>query len=403
MRWVGRLRRVAGAIAVLLVMFAVVVAATTISAGHLTEPRNQHQSVLDVARAELASRVSFVPSPGADGVAPDAPVVVTTYAGRLAGVRVTSSNGDPVRGQLAKSAKVWRAHGFLDYGREYRVTAIVGDATNVRAASSMTFRTLQPTTAVTATVFPTAGMSVGVGQPVVFTFSQPIDPAAQASVYQHLVVHGTKKIAGGWHWFNDHELHFRPKAFWPADEHVTVDWNLNGWNVGGGAWGMGGGTTHFDVGLARVSFADLATHQMTVTVNGITLATFPLSGGRATDPTMGGVHIVMDRESVVRMNSATNGVPVDSPDGYDELVYSNVHISDSGEYVHAAPWSVASQGNANVSHGCINLSPEAAQTFMNFSRVGDVVVVTNSPRAPEVGDHGVMDWSTPWSEFTPAR
>ena len=44
------------------------------------------------------------------------------------------------------------------------------------------------------------------------------------------------------------------------------------------------------------------------------------------------------------MNSATNGVPVNSPDGYDELVYSDVHISDSGEYVHAAPWSVDSQG-----------------------------------------------------------
>ena len=46
------------------------------------------------------------------------------------------------------------------------------------------------------------------------------------------------------------------------------------------------------------------------------------------------------------MNSATNGVPVNSPDGYDELVYSDVHISDSGEYVHAAPWSVGSQGHA---------------------------------------------------------
>ena len=59
---------------------------------------------------------------------------------------------------------------------------------------------------------------------------------------------------------------------------------------------------------------------------------------------MDGVHIVLDRSSVVRMNSATNGVPVNSPDGYDELVYSDVHISDSGEYVHAAPWSVSEPG-----------------------------------------------------------
>ena len=51
-----------------------------------------------------------------------------------------------------------------------------------------------------------------------------------------------------------------------------------------------------------------------------------------------------------------DGVPVNSADGYDKLVYWDVHISDSGEYVHAAPWSVDGQGPSNVSHGCINLS-----------------------------------------------
>jgi lipoprotein-anchoring transpeptidase ErfK/SrfK len=157
----------------------------------------------------------------------------------------------------------------------------------------------------------------------------------------------------------------------------------------------------FDVGDARVSFANLATFQMTVTLNGLVVATYPMSGGKPTDPTMGGTHIVLDRQSVVRMSSATNGVPVDSPDGYDELVYSDVHISDSGEYVHAAPWSTGSQGNQNVSHGCINLSPEDAKAFFDYSRIGDVIVVTGGPRPPEAGDHGVMDWSTSWSEYTP--
>jgi hypothetical protein len=78
-----------------------------------------------------------------------------------------------------------------------------------------------------------------------------------------------------------------------------------------------------------------------------------------------------------------------------------VHISDSGEYVHAAPWSVTSQGRANVSHGCINLSPANATAFFDFSRVGDIVVVTGSSRPAAVGDHGVMDWGTPWSQYTP--
>ncbi len=117
---------------------------------------------------------------------------------------------------------------------------------------------------------------------------------------------------------------------------------------------------------------------------------------------MDGVHIVLDRESKVQMVSSSVGIPVNSPNGYDETVYWDVHISDSGEYVHSAPWSVADQGSINVSHGCINLSPANAQQFFSLSRVGDVVNVIGGPRAPVPTDGGVEDWSSvPWSAFTP--
>ena len=102
---------------------------------------------------------------------------------------------------------------------------------------------------------------------------------------------------------------------------------------------------------------------MTVMDNGKVVATYPMSGGRPKYPTMNGTHIVMDREPVVHMVSSTVGIPVNSADGYDELVYNDVHISDSGEYVHAAPWSVGDQGHVNVSHGCINLSSSNALDF----------------------------------------
>ena len=182
----------------------------------------------------------------------------------------------------------------------------------------------------------------------------------------HLSVVSSKPVVGGWYWFSNQELHYRPQQFWPAHEHVTATWDLTGWNAGSGMWGAGAGSTQFDIGDAHVAYADLGAHKMTVTDDGHAIATYPISGGKPTDPTMDGVHIVLDRSSVVRMNSATNGVPVNSPDGYDELVYSDVHISDSGEYVHAAPWSVGSQGRVNVSHGCINLSPANALAFFGI-------------------------------------
>jgi lipoprotein-anchoring transpeptidase ErfK/SrfK len=117
---------------------------------------------------------------------------------------------------------------------------------------------------------------------------------------------------------------------------------------------------------------------------------------------MGGIHIDLYRQQDVHMVSSTVGIPVNSPNGYDEHVFWDVNISDGGEFVHAAPWSTGAQGNSNVSHGCINLSVANATAFYNFSRIGDVIQVTGSPRAPELGDHGTMDWNTPWANWTPA-
>jgi Uncharacterized protein conserved in bacteria len=366
----------------------------------------REQTAIRVAksRAALAAGLTIAPATGATSVAPDARVVVTARTGVLSDVRVTSSDGAPVEGEFSLGADRWHSIEPLAYGRAYRVTATVATVVakeRVQAESTATFQTLTPSATVTASVWPTSGLHVGVGQPIVFRFSQEItSPGARASVLKHLSVSKSRPVAGGWHWFSNRELHFRPQKLWPTGVKLDVGWDLTGWNAGS-SWGEGTGASRFDIGNARVSYADLETHVMTVTENGRRVATYPISGGKATDPTMGGVHIVMDRASVVRMSSATNGVPVDSRDGYDEIVFSNVHISDTGEYVHAAPWSVSSQGRANVSHGCINLSAANAKSFMDFSRVGDIVVVTGTPRPPKFGDHGVMDWDTPWPEFTP--
>jgi lipoprotein-anchoring transpeptidase ErfK/SrfK len=262
---------------------------------------------------------------------------------------------------------------------------------------------LTPTYLIGATAFPTDGMTVGVGQPIVINFDHYVRTATgQAAALPRIKVSMSKPVPGGWHWFSLDELHFRPATYWPTGEKVTVQANFDGWDAGLGRWGHGQIDETFSIGSARISVANLATDQMTVTLNGATVATYPISGGRQQYPTMNGTHIVLDRQSVVHMVSSTVGIPVNSPNGYDEYVYDDVHISDSGEYVHAAPWSLSSQGVTNVSHGCINMSPANALTFFNFSRVGDIVQVVGGPRPPTYGDHGVMDWTTPWSQWTPA-
>ena len=402
-RWSGRM--IAAMVAIAL---CAGLAVKIVGAPHSSTPRVYRLSTASpvvpgrTLRAALAGAVTFAPRPGAADVALDARVVVIAQAGRLRAVRVTTTENWPLFGTLSSSGKRWESNGSLVPGASYRVTAMVSGSPGVTAQPTSTFRTVTPVASVRATVFPD-GLTVGVAQPIVIRFDHFIaDAAARAAVLQRFTVTESRPVPGGWHWFSNRELHLRPKVFWPVGEKVTVASDLNGWNAGDGMWGEGTARAQFTIGPAHVAVADLATHQMTVTDNGRLVATYPFSGGRDMYPTMNGVHIVLDRESVVHMVSSTNGIPVDSPDGYDELVYSDVHITDSGEYVHAAPWSVDSQGRDNVSHGCINLSSADALAFFTFSRVGDVVMVNGGPRPPARGDHGVMDWSTDWNQWSPA-
>jgi lipoprotein-anchoring transpeptidase ErfK/SrfK len=360
------------------------------------------QAALLQAQTTLAAAVSISPATGSTGVVPAATVSVSTTAGMITSVSVTGGAAGDVAGSLNTTSTGWQSSAPLHTDTTYQVVALVTGSDGVTATKTATFSTVVPTALVTATVFPTTGLSVGVGQPIVLTFNHDISSVAnQRAVVSHLTVAMSQPVPGGWYWFSPHELHFRPATYWPAHETVSVSGDLDGWDAGNGRWGSGKITDTFTIGDARISYANLAADQMRVTLNGATIAVYPISGGRDQYPTMNGDHIVMDRQSVVHMVSSTVGIPVNSPNGYDEYVYEDVHISDSGEYVHSAPWSVASQGVTNVSHGCINLSPDNATTYFNFSRVGDVVEVTGSSRPAVSGDHGVMDWSTPWSSWIP--
>jgi lipoprotein-anchoring transpeptidase ErfK/SrfK len=353
---------------------------------------------------QLVAHVSVSPVQGASNVALNTPVSVTAGFGRISSVVVHDAAGAQLAGALNAAGTQWVTNQALVPTTTYRVDATLISPDGVSTSIASGFKTLTPVAMVTATAYPTTGAIVGVGQPIVITFAQPIySTAVQQAVISHLTVTESKPVPGGWHWFSPDELHFRPEAFWPAGERVTVSGSLDGWYAGSGTWGSGQISQSFSVGDARISYANLASDEMTVTLNGKTIASYPISGGRAQYPTMDGIHIVLDKEPVVHMVSSTVGIPVHSPNGYDEYVYNDVHISDSGEYVHAAPWSVYAQGVTNVSHGCINLGPSNSLDFYNFSETGDVVEVTGSPRPAVYGDHGVMDWTTPWSEWTPGR
>ncbi len=86
---------------------------------------------------------------------------------------------------------------------------------------------------------------------------------------------------------------------------------------------------------------------------------------------------MLEKQRRVKFDSRTIGIPLDSPEGYliDGEYAVRVTWGGGGVYVHSAPWSVGSQGSANVSHGCINLSPDNAAWYFDTVTIGDPVIV----------------------------
>ena len=108
-----------------------------------------------------------------------------------------------------------------------------------------------------------------------------------------------------------------------------------------------------------VTVVDTKRHRATVKINGKNTRTIPVSTGDADHRTRNGIKVVMEKYTSIDMDAATTGVDSDDP-GYYNLkgVKYAMRVTNSGEFLHAAPWSVASQGNANVSHGCVGMSTD---------------------------------------------
>jgi lipoprotein-anchoring transpeptidase ErfK/SrfK len=162
-------------------------------------------------------------------------------------------------------------------------------------------------------------------------------------------------------------------------------------------------STSFRIGPSKIFTINDKTHMGVIKINGKATRTVPVSMGRGGSVTVdghtiyfttqSGPHIVREKYPVKRMTSASYGLPKDTPLGYDENISLAVRISEDGEFVHSAPWSVWAQGKQNTSHGCVNVSPANAQYFYSNFSWGDVVDIRNTgvqlPFAPTYDEWGV--------------
>jgi lipoprotein-anchoring transpeptidase ErfK/SrfK len=212
-----------------------------------------------------------------------------------------------------------------------------------------------------ASVSPANGALVGVAHPIVVTFSAPVAdrPAAERTIR----VTSPTAMTGHFEWLENNVVQWVPARYWPAHSHVSV--------------GVQALTTGFDTGDELLGVASLSGHTFTVSRNGEVLRTMPASMGKPSRPTPMGNFTALEKQRTVVMDSRTIGIPLSSPEGYKITASYAVRVTWSGVYVHSAPWSVDSQGHANVSHGCINLSPDNAAWYFNQVNVGDPIQVVS--------------------------
>ena len=367
------------------------------SAGHSSADRSPGERV--AAEQQAAAPVVRLAGLTARGRLPwRHPLTLSATGGVLTAVTGTGPQG-AVTGSLQPDG-TWSSPDQLVPSSAYRLTATMRDATGGTRELRLTARTTAPARVLTASLFPGDDRVVGVGQPVGVRLDHPVHgAAARAALVERLQVTSSPAVRGAWRWMDDSEVHYRPAQFWRPGTAIQVKADLDGLRLPDERWGRGTRTSSFRVGSALTSVVDNRRHTMTVSRNGRVLRVMKASMGRPQFPTRNGVFIVLEKFERRIMDSATVDLPPDTPP-YRTAVKHAVRLTNSGTFTHGAPWSVRSQGVANVSHGCINLSPADARWYYEQAKRGDVVRVVGSTAGPSPYDAGSRDWNMSYARWS---
>jgi lipoprotein-anchoring transpeptidase ErfK/SrfK len=335
---------------------------------------------------------------------PDKPVEIgaDSFEGRITDVTAVDAAGRYLAGELSADGRRWHSTTPLAGDARYTVRVSTADEDGAPGRKVLTFSTGKPTAKHRLGVkFGPRTGTYGVGQPVTAELNVPVkSPAQRAVVERGLRVESTPAVSGAWHWVDDKELHFRPREYWPAHATVQVRSNLDGVKVGDRLWGGRTAPMELTIGDKVVALTDAGSHTMTVYKNGEEIKRLPVTTGKPGFDTRNGVKVVLAKERFVRMRGTSVGIAEGSAESYDLPVHFATRVTWSGEYVHAAPWSVGSQGVANVSHGCTGMSTENAEWFFDNVKEGDVVEVVNSEGdMMETFGNGFGDWNLDWEKW----
>ena len=247
-------------------------------------------------------------------------------------------------------------------GAVRRIFAAAGIAmVALTAAAPSSLAAVAPSISVgdVASVRPINGQTVGVAHPIIVTFSRNVLDRIAAE--RSIVVTSPNAPTGRFEWLSDTVVQWVPDTYWPAHSRISLM--------------AGGERRSFGTGSTVLGVASISAHTFTVSIDGVIMRQMPASMGKPRFATPMGSFTVLEKAKSIVMDSSTIGIPLTDPEGYKIKVADAIRITWGGVYIHSAPWSVGSQGYANVSHGCINLGPDNALWYFNQVGIGDPVVV----------------------------
>ena len=348
---------------------------------------------------ESSARITSSIPADATGVKVNRSLRLNVSDGTFIEVHVTGKSG-AMQGALSADKLSWQSTARLQPGETYNVRSSAVDAHGTNTVYRATFSTqaLPLSKQAFPSFFPLPGATVGVGMPAIIRFDVPITD--KASIEKHLHVTSQPAQPGAFHWVSDHEVHWRPQQYWQAGTKVTVVADIDSVPAGKGVFGQKSRTSTFTIGRSMVSKVDTRTDQMRVFRDGKLIRTIPITTGQQPDfTTRSGVKIIVEKSRRHDMNSETIGIDPNGPNGYNlKGVEFAMRLTYSGEFVHAAPWSVGSQGHANVSHGCTGMSTANAAWLYNQTLVGDVIEYTGTNK-PMTLTNGIGDWNEPFTQY----
>ncbi|WP_323960841.1 L,D-transpeptidase family protein [Arthrobacter sp. JZ12] len=355
------------------------------------------------AADEAAEKPTFgvTPTDGATAVNPATVVEIKAEHSSIEDVRLAPVGGGvPVEGTLSDDGTSWKADAPLSFATEYEFEFVLVDASGTEHRRAQTFTTVQPANEANAWMYPADGSTVGTGQAVELTFSEPV--TNKAEVEKAITITSSSGQKGDFYWLNDTKVRYRAEEYWAPHSTITVDVKLFGVEFGNGMIGNFNDTWSFKTHNNRLAVVDNATKEMQVFIDGKLERTFPVTLGTEEWPSFYGKYTVMEQYERTRFSAESIGLERGDPAYYEATdVNWASRISNGGAFVHEAlPAAQSVLGVSNVSHGCVGMSPEGAKYFYDVFGPGDMLEIRNTDTGPVQVWDGFGDWNVPWSEWT---